>query len=82
MRCTCAIEQNLVPFPCMYIELIELVIEVIFHYCTTPPCHKIDLIKHPFRGSRSECLDDVSVLLVSLILLYPSEIFFSCQMIV
>ena len=32
-------KQYFVPFPCLYIELFELVIEVIFHYCTTPPCH-------------------------------------------
>ena len=68
-------QQNLVPFPCLYIELFELVIEVIFHYCTTPPCYKIDLSKRPFRGSRSERLDDASVLLVSLIFfLYPQKI--------
>jgi len=65
--------QNPVPFPCLYIELFELVIEVIFHYCTTPPCHKIDLFKRPFRGSRSERSDDASVLLVSLIFLYPQK---------
>ena len=61
--------QNLVPFPCLYIELFELVIEIIFHYCTTPPCHKIDLFKRLFRDSRSELLDDASVLLVRLIFL-------------
>ena len=33
--------------------------------------HKIDLYKHPFWGSRSERLDDASVLLFSLIFLYP-----------
>jgi len=26
-------QQNSVPFPCLYIEFFELVIEVIFHYC-------------------------------------------------
>ena len=31
-------QHNLVPFPCLYIEL---VIEVIFHYCTTPPATKL-----------------------------------------
>ena len=40
-------QHNFVPFPCLYIEFFELVIEVIFHYCTTPPCHKINLFKHP-----------------------------------
>ena len=65
--------HNLIPFPCLYIEFFELVIEVIFHYCTTPPCHKIDLFKRPFWGSRSERLDHASVLLVSLIFLYPHK---------
>jgi len=60
---------NLVFFPCLYIELFELVIEVIFHYCTTPPCQKINLFKRPFRCSRLERLDDAFVLLVSLILI-------------
>jgi len=67
-------QQNLVPFPCLYIELFELVIEVIFHYCTTPPCQKIHLFKRKFRGSRSERFDDASVLLVSFIFLYPQKI--------
>ena len=66
-------QQNLVSFPCLYIEVFELVIEVIFHYCTTPPCHKIDLFKRPCWGSRSERLDDASVLLVSLIFRYPQK---------
>ena len=51
-------QQKFVSFSCLYIEFFELVIEVIFHYCTTPPCHKIDLFERPFRGSRSERLDD------------------------
>ena len=87
MRFACALHmrqqnlQNLVPFPCLYIELFELVIEVIFHYCTTPPCHKIDLFKRPFLGSRFERLDDASVLLVFLIsgFLYPQEILISVR---
>ena len=70
------LQQNLVLFPCLYIELFELVIEVIFHYCTTPPCHKIDLLKRLFRSSRSERLDNASVLLVSLIFLYPQKSLF------
>ena len=55
-------QQNLVPFLCLYIELFELVIEVIFHYCTTPPCHKINtgengenvnpISEHRLRGSQ------------------------------
>ena len=65
-------QQNLVPFPCLYTKLFELLIQVIFHYCTTPPCHKINLFKHPFRGSRFERLDDAFVLLVSTFPL-PSE---------
>ena len=72
-------QQNFVPFSCLYIELFELVIEVIFHYCTTPPCHKIDWFKRPFRVSRSERLDDASVLLVSLIFLYPQKILISVR---
>jgi len=40
--------QSLVSFPCLYIEPFTLVIEKIFHYCTTPPCHKINLFKRPF----------------------------------
>ena len=68
------LQQNLVLFPCLYIELFELVIEVIFHYCTMPPCHKINLFKRPSRGSRFERLDDAFVLLVSLIFLYPQKI--------
>ena len=54
-------QQNLDLFPCLYIELFELVTEVIFHYCTTPPYHKIDMVKRPFEGSRSEPLDNASV---------------------
>ena len=72
--------QNLVLFPCLYIEPFELVIEIIFHYCTTPPCHKIDLFKRPFRGSHFERLDDAFVLLVSLIITLPSDNPHFCQM--
>jgi len=72
-------QQNLVPFPCLYIEFLELVIKVTFHYCTTPPCHKIDLFKRLFRGSLSERLDDASVLLVSLIFLYPQKVLISVR---
>jgi len=82
MRFACALQmhpQNLVLFPCLYIEFFELVIEVIFHYCTTPPCHKINLFKRPFRGSRFERLDDAFVLLVSLIFLYPQKILISVR---
>jgi len=67
-------QQNFVLFPCLYIELFELVIEVIFDYCTTPPCHKIHLFKCTFGGSRFERLDDAFVLLVSLIFLYTQKI--------
>jgi len=72
-------QQNLVLFPCLYIELIELVTEVIFHYCTTPPCHKINLFKFPFRGGRFERLDDAFMLLISLIFLYPQQILVSVR---
>jgi len=63
----------------VYIELFELVIQVIFHYCTTPPCHKINLLKGPFRGSRFERLDDAFVLLVSLMFLYPQKTLISVK---
>ena len=66
-------------FPALYIEPFELVTEIVFRNCTTPPCHKIDLLKRPFRGSRSERLDDASVLLVSLIFLYPQKILISVR---
>jgi len=72
-------QQNLVLFPCLYIELFELVMEVIFHYCTTPPCHEIVLFKCPFRGSCFERLDDDSVLLVSLIFLCPQKVLISVK---
>ena len=55
--------QNFVPFPCLYTKPFEFVIEIVFHYCTSPPCHKIDLFKRPFWGSCFERLDDVFVLL-------------------
>jgi hypothetical protein len=61
----------------LYIEPFELVIKIIFHYCTTPPCHNINLFKCPFQGSRFERLDDAFVLLVSLIFLYPQKILIS-----
>jgi len=68
-------QHNLVLFPCLHIELFELVIDwVIFHYCTRPPWQNFDLLKRPLRGSRSECLDDASVLLISLIFLFPQKI--------
>jgi len=66
--------QNLVLFLCLYIELFELVIKVIFHYCTTPPCHKINLFKRPFWGSRFEHLDDAFLLLVCLVFLYSQSL--------
>ena len=71
--------QNLVLLFCLYTEPFELVIEIVFQYCTTPPCHKINQFKHPFQGSRFEHLDDTFVLLISLIFLYP-QFFFFCQM--
>jgi len=77
--CVAHAPTEFVHFSCLYIKFFELVIEVIFHYCTTPPCHKIDLFKSPFRGSRSERLDDASLLLVSLIFLYPQKILISVR---
>jgi len=73
--------QNLVLFPWLYIQPFELVTEIIFHsgYCTTPQCHKINLFKRPFRGSRLERLDNAFVLLVSLIFLYPQKILISAR---
>jgi len=47
--------------------------EIVFHYSTTPVCHKIDLVKRPIRGSRFERLDDAFVLLISLIFFYPQK---------
>ena len=35
----------------LYTEPFELVITIVFHYCTTPPCHKINLFKRPFLKS-------------------------------
>jgi len=69
--------QKFVLFPCLYIEPFELVIEIVFHYCIMPPCFKINLFKRPFRGSRFERLDNVFVLRVSLIFLYPQKILIS-----
>jgi len=39
--------QNPIIFPCLYTELepLKLFIEIVFHYCTTPSCHKIVLFK-------------------------------------
>jgi len=71
--------QNPFLFPCLYIEHFKLVIEIIFHYCTTPPCHTINLFKRPFRGRCFERLDDSLVLLVSLIFLYPQRILISVR---
>jgi len=38
---------------------------IVFHYCTAPPCHKINLFKRHFRGRSFERLDDAFVLLIS-----------------
>ena len=70
---------NLVPLSCLYTEPFRLVIEIIFHYCTTPPCHNINLFKRPFRGSRFERLDVAFVLLISLISRYPQKILMSVR---
>ena len=71
--------QNLVLFPCLYIEPFELVIQLVFHNCTTPPCHKINLFKRLFWGSRFERLDDAFVLPISLMILYPQTIHISVR---
>jgi len=71
--------QNLCPVSYLYTEPFEIVIEIIFHYCATPPCHKINLFKRSFWGSRFECLDDACVLLFSLIFLYPRKILISVR---
>jgi len=70
-------QRNLVLLPCLYIELFELVVRVIFHHCTTPPYRKINLFKHPFRGIYFERLVDAFVLVVSLIFPYPRRILIS-----
>jgi len=82
MRVTYALHmrrQNLVFLSYLYTEPFELVIEIVFQYCTTPPCHKINLLKCSFLCSRfaSERLDNASVLLISLIFLYPQKILIS-----
>jgi len=76
MRFACALHtrrQNLVLLSCLYTEPFDLVMEIVFHYYTTPSCHKINLSKRPFWGSRFERLDDAFVLLISLIVLYPQK---------
>jgi len=77
MHFACALHvrrQNLVLLSCFYTEPFELVIEIVFHYCTTSPYHKIHLFKRPFWGSRFERLDDAFVLLISLVFFYPQKI--------
>jgi hypothetical protein len=59
--------QNLVPHSCVYTKPFELVPEIILHYCTTPPCHKINLFKRPSWGRRVKHLNDAFMLLISLI---------------
>ena len=73
--------KNLVLLSCLYIEPLELVIKIVFHYCTMPPCRKINLFKRSLRGSHFERLrfDDAFVLLVSLIFLYPQKILISVR---
>jgi len=43
--------QNQVLLSCLYTEPLELDIEIVFHYCTMPCCHRINLFRRPFRGS-------------------------------
>ena len=51
-------------------------IEIVFHYSTTPVCHKIDLFKRPIHGSHFERLDDAFVVLISLIFFYLQKSLF------
>jgi len=71
--------QNLVLLSCLYTEPFELVIEIVFHYCTTPCWHKTNLFKRSIRGSRFERLDNAFMLLSSLIFLYPQKILISVR---
>jgi len=71
--------QNLALLSYLYTEPFELAIEIVFHYGTAPSCHKINLLKRPFRGSHYERLDDAFVLLISLIFLYPQKILISVR---
>ena len=71
--------QNLVPLSRLYAKPFELAIEIVFHHSPTPPYHKINLLKRPFRGSRFERLDDAFVLLVSNIFFHPQKIFISVR---
>ena len=62
-------QQNLVPFPCLYIVLFELYrshLPLLHHHASLP---QNILFQCPFRHSRSERLNDASMLLVSLIFL-------------
>jgi len=52
----------------------ELVMKIILPYCTTPPCHNIDLFKRPFQGSRFEYLNDAFVLLIGLNFVYLPKV--------
>jgi len=65
--------QNLVLLSCLYTAPFELVLEIVFHYCTTPPCQKFNLFKRLFQGRRLERLNNAFVLLISLrvIFLHP-----------
>ena len=64
----------------LYTEPFELVVEIVFHYCTTPSCHQINRFESPFPGSCFERLDDAFVLLISLIFLLSLENHHFCQM--
>ena len=72
--------QNLVRLSCLYAKPFELDIKITFRYCTSPPCHKINRFKRPFRGSRFERLDDAFVLFISPIFLYPQKILISVRL--
>ena len=68
----------------LYDKLFELDIEIVLNYCTMPSCRrgavaKVNLFKHSIRDICFERLDDVFVLLISLILLCPQKIFISVR---
>jgi len=69
--------QNPVALSCLYTKPFTIVIEIIFQYCTTPPCHTINQLKRLFQGSCFERLHDAFVLLISLIFLFPQKILIS-----
>lgn len=72
MRC-----QDLVSRSCVFAKMFEHGLEIVFHYCTARPCHKINVFKCLFQGFCSECLNDIVVMLVSLTFNFPQEFLIS-----